>query len=103
MHFCGFETLSAPVRAQLARVADIWQTRLAGDLLGVYLHGSLALGRFAEPVSDLDLLIVTGRRMPRRERLSVAAAVLEADRKPCPLEMSALYIGDLRPDRKSVV
>lgn len=60
MHFCGFETLSAPVRAQLARVADIWQTRLAGDLLGVYLHGSLALGRFAEPVSDLDLLIVTG-------------------------------------------
>lgn len=65
--------------------------------------GSLALGRFAEPVSDLDLLIVTGRRMPRRERLSVAAAVLEADRKPCPLEMSALYIGDLRPWRHPAV
>ncbi len=76
MHFCGFETLSAPVRAQLARVADIWQSRLAGDLLGVYLHGSLALGRFAGPVSDLDLLIVTGRRMPRGERLSVAAGPL---------------------------
>ena len=103
MHFCGFETLSAPVRAQLARVADIWQSRLAGDLLGVYLHGSLALGRFAGPVSDLDLLIVTGRRMPRGERLSVAAAVLEDDRKPCPLEMSALYIGDLRPWRHPAV
>lgn len=92
-----------PSARSLRGSRTIWQTRLAGDLLGVYLHGSLALGRFAEPVSDLDLLIVTGRRMPRRERLSVAAAVLEADRKPCPLEMSALYIGDLRPWRHPAV
>lgn len=50
-----------PSARSLRGSRTIWQTRLAGDLLGVYLHGSLALGRFAEPVSDLDLLIVTGR------------------------------------------
>lgn len=37
--------------------------------------------------------------MPRAERLAVASDMLDADRRPCPLEMSALYIGDLEPWR----
>ena len=99
MEFCGYGTLSAPVRAQIERVADIWKVHLQAQLVGLYLHGSLALGRFAEGVSDLDLLAVAGRRMPRAERLAVASDMLDADRRPCPLEMSALYIGDLEPWR----
>lgn len=90
MEFCGYGTLSAPVRAQIERVADIWKVHLQAQLVGLYLHGSLALGRFAEGVSDLDLLAVVGRRMPRAERLAVASDMLDADRRPCPLEMSAL-------------
>lgn len=33
---------------------------LGNDLVGVYLHGSAAMGCFDGRVSDLDLLIVVG-------------------------------------------
>lgn len=97
MNFMTYKTVSEEVRGQLVRVCDIWREHAGGMLLGIYAHGSLALGCFQENVSDLDLLVVTGRRIPRNERLRIAGAVMQADKKPCPLEMSALYSGDINP------
>ena len=63
MEFCGYGTLSAPVRAQIERVADIWKVHLQAQLVGLYLHGSLALGRFAEGHPLLDGPPAAGARV----------------------------------------
>lgn len=97
--FQSYNTISLAVHAQLDSVLRLWQRRLGPDLLAVYLHGSLSLGRFQEENGDLDLLVLTARKLPREERLSLARDLLDLDQRPCPLELSALYIEDLRPWR----
>ena len=97
--FQTYDTASAAVRAQLENTRRLWQNHLGPDLLAVYLHGSLSLGRFQEENGDLDLLVLTARRLPRQERLAIARDLLDLDKHPCPLELSALYIEDLRPWR----
>lgn len=97
MDFRSYDTISPPVRAQLDRLTELWQRRLGDALVGVYVHGSMALGCFRESVSDVDALIVTGRRIPRAERLAIAGDILAIDQRPCPLELSAIFEGDLIP------
>lgn len=97
MEFRNYDTVSASVRAQIQAVCDIWRRHLQGDLTGVYVHGSMALNCFREGTSDVDLLVVTGRRIPREERLAIARELLDVDGKPCPLELSAIFEGDLKP------
>ena len=97
MDFRSYDTISPPARAQLDRLTGLWQRRLGDALVGVYIHGSMALGCFQEGVSDVDALIVTARRIPRAERLAIAGDILAIDQKPCPLELSAIFEGDLIP------
>lgn len=97
--FQTYDTISPAVRAQLDGTLRLCQHHLGPDLLAVYLHGSMSLGRFQEPASDLDLLVLTARKLPRGERLALARDLLLLDQRPCPLELSALYIEDLCPWR----
>ena len=89
--FQSYNTISLAVHAQLDSVLRLWQRRLGPDLLAVYLHGSLSLGRFQEENGDLDLLVLTARKLPREERLSLARDLLDLDQRP------------KMQDRKSVV
>lgn len=95
--FQTYAAISPAVRAQLEGTLRLWQDHLGPDLLAVYLHGSLSLGRFQEAGSDLDLLVLTARKLPRQERLAIARDLLPLDRRPCPLELSALCMEDIRP------
>ena len=95
--FKNYSALPADVFAQIQRTAGIFRSRLRGALTGVYVHGSIALSCFTESSSDIDLLIVCERRIPRDERLSIAEAVIAIDKKPRPLEISALFAGDIIP------
>ena len=97
-----WDTAPAAVHRQGEEVAAVFKERLGAALTGVYLHGSLVLGAFAEGVSDLDLLVVTAERLPRGIRLELAGALLALDRQPCSLELSALYREDLHPWRHPV-
>jgi len=97
MNFKSYITLSPEVRAQIDRITDIWRTHLRDALIGVYLHGSIALESFVEGLSDIDVLIVTARKIPREERLSIARELIKIEGKPSPLEMSAVYVGNLVP------
>ena len=80
--FQSYNTISLAVHAQLDSVLRLWQRRLGPDLLAVYLHGSLSLGRFQEENGDLDLLVLTARKLPREERLSLARDLLDLDQRP---------------------
>jgi predicted nucleotidyltransferase len=65
---------------------------LGDDLVGVYLHGSLAMGCFNPDASDVDFLIVTNNKLTPEKRREIAKAMLRlsvhAPRKG--LEMSVI-------------
>lgn len=97
MNFKNYNTISADIKKQIEQVRKIWSVHLGDDLLGMYIHGSMALECFQENVSDLDILIICKQRLPREQRLLIAKDIMEADLNPCPLEMSAIWIDDLQP------
>lgn len=97
MKLKNYNTVSDNIKAQINRVCEIWRNLLGDDLVGIYIHGSLALKCFCEEKSDIDFLIVTNRRISREERLSAARDIILIDGKPCQLEMSAILIKDLSP------
>ena len=57
-------------REQIEQVTAIFQQAAGLDLLGVYLHGSLALGCFDPRRSDLDLLVVLRKPLTLPSALS---------------------------------
>jgi predicted nucleotidyltransferase len=87
----------APVRAQVERFVHATRALLADQLVGVYLHGSLAMGCFNPSRSDLDLLVVTHAGMPAQTKRDLAGLLLEVSGAPAPIEISFLRRADLHP------
>lgn len=52
------EALPPEIKAQLTRITESWKTHAGESLVGVYLHGSVALGAFQPASGDLDVLVV---------------------------------------------
>lgn len=65
------------------------------DLVGVYLHGSLALGCFNPALSDLDLLVVTARALTPEQRQALGPVLSGSGR----IEISFVAAPSLRPWR----
>lgn len=84
--------MTAPVFLGFARDLAAVLAELRSDLVGVYLHGSAALGGFAAARSDVDILVVveesTGAEGQRKLGEAIAAAA-----RDCPgvgLELSVI-------------
>lgn len=103
MQFKNYETVSDEVRRQIDGVTDIWKNRLGDSLVGVYLQGSIALNCFIEESSDIDMLVVISRKLPRAERLEIAGDILKLHMQPSPIELSAIYSGDINPWRHPAI
>uniref|UniRef100_UPI002899FA28 aminoglycoside adenylyltransferase domain-containing protein n=1 Tax=Lachnoclostridium sp. TaxID=2028282 RepID=UPI002899FA28 len=97
MDFKIYKTLPLDVKDQIDKVKDIWLTCLGESVVGIYIHGSIALNCFVENVSDIDILVICDRRINREERLSISSNIINIDVKPSPLEMSAIWLNDLTP------
>ncbi len=99
MPSCTWETCPLPVRAQLDRLvsAILDVTRL--DCLGIYLHGSLALGCFNPQRSDLDLLVVCQSPLPAASFPILLKNFLDLSLRPRPVEISFLNSAGLHPWR----
>lgn len=93
----NYKTLSPDVKEQIRNVTDTWLKCMGESVIGIYIHGSIALNCFIEGVSDIDILIICDRRISRDERLLISKNIIEIDCKPSPLEMSAIWIKDLNP------
>jgi len=94
-----YEWTSCPqsVRKQIEGfVADLRET-LADNLVGVYLHGSLALGGFNPDRSDVDILVVTERRMDVETKRRIAEMLLVRSADPAPIEISFFPEGYFNP------
>jgi len=95
----GFNKLPAEVISQINKVVDIWKKHLNNNLVGVYLHGSIVLNAFMPNSGDIDLLIIVENPLDIPTKLAIAKDIIEADKKPCPLEMSAVCLNEVRPWR----
>lgn len=99
MNPCGWEDCPEAVRAQVAELVQACRLLLAHDLIGVYLHGSLAMGCFNPTRSDVDLLVLVRRRLNAVAKRGLAGLLLRLSNMPRPIEISVLNAGDLRPWR----
>lgn len=85
------------VKAQVERYVDRLRGTLGADLVGVYLHGSLAMGCPAPLPKDVDLLVVVAGALPAATKRSVAETLVQESAQPCPLEVHFLRAGDVSP------
>lgn len=87
----------AAIRGPVERLLEELRGIHCQNLVGVYLHGSLAMGCFNPERSDIDLLVVTRERMAPEERRAAAEALLRHPASPGPLEISFVSQAQLRP------
>ena len=90
----GYKDLPLEILNQINGVVDIWKRHLGDNLIGIYLHGSIALNAFCPDSGDIDLLVVVKDSVEISTKLEIARDIIEIDRKPCPLEMSAVKQAD---------
>ncbi len=88
---------NAAAWALLARVEDIY-AEILGDLVGIYVHGSLAFGCFQWERSDLDFIVVVEEppALTEKEALIAALLCLTKAAPPKGLEMSVVLRRDYR-------
>jgi len=92
----GWSEASAVVRTQLASLVDGLRSALGERVLGVYVHGSLALGSFSPARSDLDVLAVVDEALDTDAKLLVADLLLRVSCAPYPIELHVLTRAQLR-------
>src|SRR5579871_2778969 len=114
----SWATCAPPVRRQVEQFIDALHESLAdrtppfdssatsldetgpqyeAGLVGVYLHGSLAMGCFNPNRSDVDLLVVTSAGMGAQTKRCIANLLLRSSGQPRPIEISFLYRDQLVP------
>ena len=71
---------------------------LGEDLVGMYLHGSAALGGL-RPGSDLDVIAVSARRLTDGEKQRLASRLGEISKKPRSLDFDLVVQSEIRPWR----
>lgn len=95
----GWSNAPGEVRGQVEALVTACREHLGEALVGVYLHGSLALGCFNPEYSDLDVLVVTRRGLTADNKRALAAHLLRLSGSPRPVEISVLSAAQLHPWR----
>jgi len=95
----GWHDCPISVRSQVENFTGQITTLLTDNLIGIYLHGSLAMACFNPRRSDLDLLVITHTRIPAAIKRQLASLHLSASNAPHPIEISYLPHSDLVPWR----
>ncbi len=83
----------------MSGLLEALQANLERNLVGIYLHGSLAMGCFNPQRSDIDLLVRIGEGISPPARREIAELLLEISGRPFPIEISFLTWGQLFPWR----
>ena len=95
----GWYRCHGPVASQVRGLVGELHSTLGDNLVGVYLHGSLAMGCHNPAMSDVDLLAVTERPMGAETKRDVAEMLLERSMSPNGIEISFLTREHLTPWR----
>ncbi len=95
----SWATCSDVLRTQINNLTDTLQEELLSNLIGVYLHGSLAMGCFNPQRSDIDLLVVTQQGLTVETKREIAQYLLASSLSPAPIEISFLVQEQIHPFR----
>lgn len=95
----GWADCPPACRSQVLALVAQWRGLLGGNLSGIYLHGSLAMGCFNPLSSDIDLLVLTANPLPAGTKSRLVDGLLHLSRQPSPVEVSFLARDDLHPWR----
>lgn len=87
------------MNAQVERLVDGLREALGDNLLGVYLHGSLAAGCFNPDQSDIDVLVVTHEVLSEEQRAALAQRLSSLQLRPHRIELHSLSFEQLHPWR----
>jgi streptomycin 3"-adenylyltransferase len=87
-----------PAESILQELQAGLQDLLGANLLGIYVYGSLTFGCYNPARSDIDVLVVTHRRLAPETRPPLSK-MLQRIASPTKLEMSFLSRADLDPWR----
>ncbi|MDH6493941.1 putative nucleotidyltransferase [Streptomyces sp. SAI-149] len=83
------------------QVVGLVDDALGPDVIGTYLHGSSVLGEL-RPASDLDVLVVSRRRMNEQERRALLDGLLQISgsrNNARPVELTVIVQSEVRPWR----
>lgn len=86
---------------QLAEIVALTEGVLGREVIGTYLHGSSVFGGL-RPASDVDVLVVTRRRMDEDERRALVGGLLgiSGSRNDArPVELTVVVRSEVRPWR----
>jgi streptomycin 3"-adenylyltransferase len=87
------------IKTQVEQLTYGVRDLLRDNLLGIYLHGSLAMGCFSPGQSDLDVLVIICDGMAMETKRGVGALLLGLSKNPAPIEISFLREADMQPWR----
>ena len=73
----GWANCPTPIRESVNNILDNWQDVLGDNLVGFYLHGSLAMECFNPLVSDVDLLAVVQNKTTIEQKKAIINYILE--------------------------
>src|SRR5579859_2347396 len=90
-------TCSKVIQSEVNTLRTELQRLLGQNLIGIYLHGSLALGGFQPDRSDIDVIVVTAQRMDLETKRRCIELLLRISKMPCPLDIRFLVQQDLFP------
>ncbi len=94
---CGWQNCPRPTRQQVEGLVNSVAGLLADNLLGMYLHGSLAMGCFNPDRSDIDLLVIVQKAIALAGKRSLIELLMHMSLNPHPLEISFVRHSDLTP------
>jgi predicted nucleotidyltransferase len=95
----GWHNCPATVREQVDLLPSRLSAILAERLIGIYLHGSLAMGCFNPSRSDLDVLVITSDTLSLTTKRQLIEHLLSCSQRPQPIEISFLARSQLLPWR----
>ncbi|GHO83758.1 aminoglycoside adenylyltransferase domain-containing protein [Dictyobacter formicarum] len=93
----SWATCPTATRVQINTFCENLRTILDTQLIGIYLHGSLAMGCFNPTRSDIDMLVVTQQALSVFVKRQLVLQLLQASNQPHPIEISFLVAEQINP------
>lgn len=81
-------------KEQINKIIDLCKSKLKENLVGVYLHGSLAMGCFNKDKSDIDIIVVMNEAANDKD--GIIKELMKISLKPSPIEISFLLEDKLK-------
>ncbi|MFS0674592.1 aminoglycoside adenylyltransferase domain-containing protein [Ornithinibacillus sp. 179-J 7C1 HS] len=92
----SWETVNDEIKDLVILLQKEIKEMMEGNMIGFYLHGSLAMGCFNPNRSDIDLLVVTEDSLSVDTKRNLAKLLLKESNSPYPVEISILHIDSLK-------